>query len=1106
MTAPHARRLVTGAITRGLFESFRDDVAAWTRADPLAPGVVLVGSNLLALWLGRRLALEGAPHLGLRFCTFVDLARTLAAPRIARFEPLPPGGRALLARTLVRAGGAARDDYFAPVADRPGFPHRLAATFGDLDDGGFAEAAERLASAWPEDDAKLRSVLRFYAAYRARIAGRFVNTSDCIRAAALEAPRFRDAFGTDRFALYGFYDFTEVQRALLAALAAPGAALHVSAYAPDPELPGHAFAREGVAFLEGLGLGRERAAPLAPPGAPRDLELLRERLFAPVEAAPRSAAAAAHAGLEVVSAPGEVEEVREIARSILRLAREEGIPFREIAVLLRNPDAYSALIREVFEHAGIRFFLHQGLPLSATGAGRGFDLLFALAGTEFARQEVIDFLTAAPLAPERVPPAGFSPSLWNLATKRAGIVAKRAEWIERLARVQGDDVSGAERAAAAALLALVVPLMDDVAALPRAASWSRFAGEAARMLDAWIAPSPERDAIVAILEGLAANDALVGDTTLEDFRAAARDAIGSATQKVGHFGIDSVTVTDVKRARGLVFRAVFVPGVVERAFPAPPSQDPILLDADRAELRATGAGRLSDGRARAREEEILFAIAMASATERIVLSYPRFESGAARERTPSPFVLRAAEAHAGRRFDFASLAEAPGFRRVPLLGGALLDPDRALTVSERRAAVALGAPPPLRAALVARLGSAHAGFARAVAQWDARWRSAALDAHSGRLSANAARRLRAAHPVLAEALSPSAMETYAACPYRFFLKHAIGLEQVPEPEKLEEIDPADRGSLVHTILERLYAALHSERLLPLDDGGLGRARSLASSIARTAYREAEARGLTGYALLWELKRRRIDASIDALLSWEAARAREAGEASGDAPAGAAAAGRASLREILLEREFGEGGLAEASVTLARGKTIRFRGKIDRIDVSADRAHFLITDYKVRERKPSSARGGADPVFRGGEALQLPVYLLAAPSLVVGGDAAPAPVGDARYVTLVQATAKIEEEVLSHDAFAARAGDFSAILRTIVSGIETGFFPAYPAGGENCRNCDFAEVCGPAGMVTRLYDRKSRDARFAPFHEMKERGAGESAVEAGGAAGGAEVDA
>ena len=71
---------------------------AWVRAgkgkDFFAPLVVLVGSNLLALYLRRMLAQRGLNHINLRFLTFIDLARTLAAEPLDRegLRPLPRYG------------------------------------------------------------------------------------------------------------------------------------------------------------------------------------------------------------------------------------------------------------------------------------------------------------------------------------------------------------------------------------------------------------------------------------------------------------------------------------------------------------------------------------------------------------------------------------------------------------------------------------------------------------------------------------------------------------------------------------------------------------------------------------------------------------------------------------------------------------------------------------------------------------------------------------------------------------------------------------------------------------------------------------------------------
>ncbi len=1091
-------RLIFGDVTRGLPDALRATVVGWVRDNPLAPGVVLVGSNLLALSMRRWLALgdassAGTPHVGLRFVTFVDLARALAAPRVAGRAPLPPGGRALIAGAL----GAESVGYFAPVSVRPGFHRRLSEVFKDLDDAGFADGAaargtewERRAARGSAGGAKIGEVLRMYANYRALIDADFITTSDLIRLAALEASRFATALGSNRLAVYGFYDFTEVQRRLLAALA--GAARLV-AFSPDPELPGHAFAHEAATFLSGLGLATERArAPVESP-----LDQLRDRLFAPVrDVAARDATApgsstpnpsASDARLDVVSAPGEVEEAREIARTILRATRDDGVPFREMAVLLRSSDSYAPLLREALDDAEIPFSLDRGLPLSETRTGRAFHFLLGLAGTELHRADVIEFLSVAPLSPETVAGADVSPTLWDLVTKRAGIVASRGEWSDRLRRFARSDAAALEKRAASTLEALVGALFTGIEALPRSGSWTAYSDAARGLLRGWLAPSPDRDDLDALLAELAANDRLRlpprGDSraTLDEFRAAVLEAMAARAKRIGAFGIDSVTVTDLLRARGLRFRLVIVPGLVERGFPSPPTQDPILLDRDREALNALGAGRLALRRARPREEELLFALALAAATERVVLTFPRFETGTTRERTASPFILRAGEALLGRRLRFDTIGELPGFRHVPLSSAGAADPDDALTASERRVGAALRVPAADRRVLAGALAAGHAGFARALALWDARWGSAALNAHTGVLPARAVRRIARARADRDPALSPSVMETYAICPLRSYFKDVLDLEQVREPEAIEEIEASDLGRLLHRILERLMSALVADGLVPLSPARLEDARARLRAIAAEEFRAAEERGLTGFPLLWRIRQRRLLAALREFLEREA-------EPHDDGP---------PLLPLRLEAEFGTEGLAEARVVLANGRGLRFRGVIDRIDATPDASRFRVIDYKSSEKKPPGKRRDEDPLFRGGEALQLPVYLLAAPALL---DAPVSAAGEARYLYLVLSTGEVRVVAISSEDLAARRADFETILETIASGIETGFFPAFPNGGKNCERCDYTTICGPATSVTRLYERKAADAQFAPFHAMKAIGTagGAGAADAGAA--------
>ena len=50
-------------------------------------------------------------------------------------------------------------------------------------------------------------------------------------------------------------------------------------------------------------------------------------------------------------------EVEECARDIIKLCRDKGYRYRNIAVTMRNPDSYESIIKSVFTRYGIPFFL-----------------------------------------------------------------------------------------------------------------------------------------------------------------------------------------------------------------------------------------------------------------------------------------------------------------------------------------------------------------------------------------------------------------------------------------------------------------------------------------------------------------------------------------------------------------------------------------------------------------------------------------------------------------------------------------------------------------------------------------------------------------------------
>ena len=196
-------------------------------------------------------------------------------------------------------------------------------------------------------------------------------------------------------------------------------------------------------------------------------------------------------------------------------------------------------------------------------------------------------------------------------------------------------------------------------------------------------------------------------------------------------------------------------------------------------------------------------------------------------------------------------------------------------------------------------------------------------------------------------ISPSALETWATCPYKFFLNRILGIAAPPEEEE-DEMSASERGSLVHKILERFVREGNQTDTDLLE-------------LAEAEFAIAEERGVTGYPLLWDMAKEDIRAGLQSFMAAET-------EWLADAAAEASA-----------EDSFGRGTeIGEVSVAIDDLGEIWFRGKIDRIDVVGDEVR--VRDFKTGKPEPyfDGARGRkADRTLANGRAMQLPVYVAAA---------------------------------------------------------------------------------------------------------------------------------
>src|SRR5262249_11942271 len=120
--------------------------------------------------------------------------------------------------------------------------------------------------------------------------------------------------------------------------------------------------------------------------------------------------------------------------------------------------------------------------------------------------------------------------------------------------------------------------------------------------------------------------------------------LDAARDRVGRLG-EGVLVGSAPLALGVELDRLWVCGLAEGVFPAPPADDPLLADADRQAL----AGELPLRRGRVGDDQPAFRAAFAATPGARTLCFPRGALRRNTEHVASRFLLDTIEALTGRR-------------------------------------------------------------------------------------------------------------------------------------------------------------------------------------------------------------------------------------------------------------------------------------------------------------------------------------------------------------------------------------------------------------------------------------------------------------------------
>ncbi|HEX2670971.1 MAG TPA: PD-(D/E)XK nuclease family protein, partial [Polyangiaceae bacterium] len=796
--------------------------------------------------------------------------------------------------------------------------------------------------------------------------------------------------------------------------------------------------------------------------------------------------------VSILSAPGESREAVEIARRILAEA-ERGVPFDQIAIVLRSPFHYRTHLLEALRRAAIPAQFSRAAARPAA-AGRAFlvllqcaaegisatrfaeylslgvmpdraDLAAAVAEREGAFDSPIDDetqrLLRGPLpTPEpiesRPTRSLFLPRRWESLLVDAVVIGGPGRWHRRLdglARSLEERLQQApeheqralrnQRDALHELRTFALPIVDELGALPSAASWGTWL-EALRALAEHTIDAP--DAIRGVLAQLEiVRD--VGPVGLKDVLAVLSERLGEISVPDPSDTAGGVWVSNVDEVRGRVFDVVFVPGLAEKLFPQRVVEDPLLSDEQRARI----SEHLETQARRVENERAALAIAVGAARRTVVLSYPRFESDKARPRVPSFYALEAMRAAEGRLPGFAELARRADEASQTRIGWpAPTRPELAIDAAEYDLAILRqllsGAQKEVDGAAHYLL-TANPRLKRALQfrarRWRPEWRYV-----DGLVDPNALARdaLNARHSQLTErGFAVTALEKYAACPYRFYLATVVGLSARKEVAAVEEMDPATRGLLIHELLRSVSTALHEQNLFSASSD-FGEARRV---LLRTVDSEES---------IWRDRLAPVIARV-----WDDAIA----DISTDLVRWLFETRESGWEPCAFEHPFGQNratpsGADGGPVVLDSG--LPLRGVIDAIEQSGN--HLRATDYKT------GARPEDDTVVSGGRQLQPALYALVLeklyPTRTVTG-------GNAFYCT---SRGEFTRNEVPLAAPARAAAD--TVHRTIAAAFSSGFFPAAPAE-KTCEHCEFLRICGP---YERERVERKETSRLEPLVQLR----------------------
>ena len=502
----------------------------------------------------------------------------------------------------------------------------------------------------------------------------------------------------------------------------------------------------------------------------------------------------------------EFEEASFAAAELLRLAREEGYPFSQMAVLVRDMERYAPLLEAAFDRYGIAYYMDRVENIAAMPLVRFIQHAAGVVMTGFDRSEVLGALKCGlmDVSLEELDAFENYSYVWNISRDSFFVPFRQnpAGYAER----EMTEAELAELARAEKVRELCCDVFSELGKRGQAESWPRgvfgllqrleLPAKLAEKIAGYRAEGEQRAADdlertwQAVMELLDSMETVLGgrEISVREFRELFAVCTGGYSLGRIPQTLDSVQVGSADRVRVDGKKAVLLLGACEGEFPLVPKSDGIFTDREREELSALGVELSGSQEERILEERFVAWQALSCPSEKLVITYPMGDV-AGKPRYPSALITAFREV----------------FPETPIEKDF---PPEFFCRTDRTAFLQY-----------VRSCTDHSVFAASAREF---LRREGWGEKLSRLDETLAhRQLRLQDSAVARKLfggalrvSPTQIEKFFTCRFQYFCRYGLQLKA----RGRAELNPLARGTVIHFLLERVLSGEYGDfRTLPDKD-------------------------------------------------------------------------------------------------------------------------------------------------------------------------------------------------------------------------------------------------------------------------------------------------